>query len=47
MDIVREGILLHEEPGYPFAEPRPLSPEEALQETKDYFEGIGGARYRG
>lgn len=38
MDIVREGIVLHEEPGYPFAEPRPLSPAEALQETKDYYE---------
>lgn len=38
MDIVREGIVLHEEPGYPFAEARPLSPEEALRETADYYE---------
>jgi predicted nucleotidyltransferase/HEPN domain-containing protein len=38
MDIVREGIVLHEEPGYSFADPRPLSPAEALQETKDYYE---------
>lgn len=38
MDIVREGILLFEEPGFPFAEPQPLSPEQALQETRDYFE---------
>ena len=38
MDIVREGIVLREEPAYPFAEPRPLSPNEALQETKDYYE---------
>jgi predicted nucleotidyltransferase/HEPN domain-containing protein len=38
MDIVREGIVLHEEPGYPFAEPRPLSPDEALRETRDYYE---------
>jgi predicted nucleotidyltransferase/HEPN domain-containing protein len=38
MDIVREGIVLFEEPGYPFAEPRPLSPEEALRETREYFE---------
>jgi predicted nucleotidyltransferase/HEPN domain-containing protein len=36
-DIVREGILLFEEPGYPFAAPQPLSPQAALQETKDYF----------
>jgi predicted nucleotidyltransferase/HEPN domain-containing protein len=38
MDIVREGILLFEEPGHPFAEPTPLSPAEALRETQDYFE---------
>jgi uncharacterized protein len=38
MDIVREGIVLHEEPNYPFAEPRPLSPDEALRETKEYYD---------
>ncbi len=38
MDIVREGVVLHEEPGYLFAEPRPLSPNEALRETRDYYE---------
>lgn len=38
MDILRDGIVLYEEPGHPFVEPRPLSPEQALQETKDYFE---------
>jgi len=38
VDIVREGILLFEEPGYPFSEPKPLSCEEALRETRDYFE---------
>ncbi|HEX6377281.1 MAG TPA: HEPN domain-containing protein [Allosphingosinicella sp.] len=38
MDIEREGIVLHEEPGYPFAEPRPLSPAEALRETQEYYE---------
>jgi predicted nucleotidyltransferase/HEPN domain-containing protein len=38
MDIVRDGILLFEEPDHPFAEPRPLSPAEALSETQDYFE---------
>ena len=38
MDIVREGITLFEEPGHPFAEPKPLSPAEALSETQDYFE---------
>jgi len=38
IDILRDGILLFEEPGHPFAEPRPLSPAEALQETQDYFD---------
>ena len=38
IDIVRDGILLFEEPGHPFAEPRPLSPAEALKETQDYFD---------
>ena len=38
MDILRDGILLFEEPGHPFIEPRPLSPEQALKETQDYFD---------
>jgi predicted nucleotidyltransferase/HEPN domain-containing protein len=38
MDIVREGILLFEEPGFAFVEPRPLSPAEALRETQEYFD---------
>ncbi|HEX3424275.1 MAG TPA: HEPN domain-containing protein [Sphingomicrobium sp.] len=38
LDIVREGIVLFEEPGHPFAEPQPLSLEQALRETRDYFE---------
>ena len=38
MDIVRDGVVLFEEPGHPFAEPKPLSPAEALRETRDYFE---------
>jgi len=38
MDIVREGILLFEEPGLPFAEPQPLSPTEALRETQEYYD---------
>ncbi|AUW56884.1 nucleotidyltransferase [Sphingobium sp. SCG-1] len=38
MDIVRDGIVLFEEPGHPFTEPQPLSPEQALRETQDYFE---------
>jgi len=38
MDILREGIVLFEEAGYAFVEPQPLSPEQALQETRDYYE---------
>lgn len=38
MDIVRDGVLLFEEPCHPFAEPKPLTPAEALRETRDYFE---------
>jgi uncharacterized protein len=38
IDIVREGILLFEESGFPFVEPHPLSAAQALQETQDYFD---------
>jgi uncharacterized protein len=38
IDILRDGVLLSEEPDFPFAEPRPLSAEEALRETQDYFD---------
>ncbi|SMF61181.1 HEPN domain-containing protein [Allosphingosinicella indica] len=38
IDILRDGTALFEEPGHPFAEPRPLSPAEALKETQDYFD---------
>ena len=38
IDILREGILLFEEPGHPFAEPQPLSPQQALDETQAFFD---------
>ena len=38
IDILREGIVLFEETGFSFAEPRPLSPAEALKETQDYYD---------
>lgn len=38
MDIVRDGILLFEEPDHPLAEPQPLTANQALQETQDYFD---------
>ena len=37
IDAVRDGIVLFEEDGHPFATPQPLSAAQALQETRDYF----------
>lgn len=37
-DILRDGITLFEEPGYPFAHPEALSAEDAYSETKGYFD---------
>lgn len=37
-DIVRDGVVLFEEPGYSLAAPAPLSAEQALQESRDYYE---------
>lgn len=38
MDILREGVVLFEEAGHGFVEPQPLSPQQALAETREYFE---------
>lgn len=38
IDIAREGIALFEEPGFPLADPVPLSPEEARKEAEFYFD---------
>jgi predicted nucleotidyltransferase/HEPN domain-containing protein len=38
IDILREGVLLFEESGHAFADPQSLSPREALDESRDYFE---------
>jgi predicted nucleotidyltransferase/HEPN domain-containing protein len=38
IDILREGIVLFEEPGHPFAEPQQLSAREALDESRAFFE---------
>jgi predicted nucleotidyltransferase/HEPN domain-containing protein len=37
IDVLRDGILLFNEPGHAFAEPQPLSPAEALKETQDFY----------
>jgi predicted nucleotidyltransferase/HEPN domain-containing protein len=38
IDILKEGIVLFEEPGHPFVEPQPLSPQQALDETRGFFD---------
>jgi len=38
IDILRDGISLFAELGYPFVKPEPLSPAQALKETRDYYE---------
>lgn len=38
MDIVKEGIVLFEEPGHLFVDPVPLSKDDALDETRGYYE---------
>ena len=37
-DILRDGVVLFNEPGSGFVEPQPLSPATALSETEDYFD---------
>jgi predicted nucleotidyltransferase/HEPN domain-containing protein len=37
-DILRDGITLFEEDGFPFAQPETLSPLDALAETKGYYD---------
>jgi predicted nucleotidyltransferase/HEPN domain-containing protein len=37
-DIVRDGVVLFEEPGHPLATPAPLSAAQAFQESRDYYE---------
>ncbi|WP_374575957.1 HEPN domain-containing protein [Phenylobacterium sp.] len=38
MDILREGIVLFEEPDHPFVNPEPLPPAAALKEAQEYYE---------
>ena len=38
IDILREGIVLFEEPGHPFVEPHELNAKEALDESRAFFE---------
>lgn len=38
IDIVKDGIALFEEPGFPLAKPVPLSSEEATREAQFYFD---------
>lgn len=38
IDIVRDGIVLFEEPGFSFVKPQPLMADQALRETRDYYD---------
>ncbi len=38
VDIIRDGILLHDTPGHPLASPIELSPATALEEAQGFFE---------
>jgi predicted nucleotidyltransferase/HEPN domain-containing protein len=46
IDILREGIALFEEPSHPFVEPQSLSPREAFDETRAFFEEWFGSAER-
>lgn len=37
-DIIRDGVVLFNEPGASFVKPQPLTPSTALSETEEYFE---------
>ncbi|GAD58131.1 MULTISPECIES: HEPN domain-containing protein [Brevundimonas] len=37
VDIVREGIVLADEPGHPFVDPQPLPDDAALREAEKYY----------
>ena len=37
-DIIRDGVVLFNEPGASFVKPQPLTPSTALTETEEYFE---------
>lgn len=37
IDIVRDGVVLHDTSGAPFVDPQPLPPATALEEAEEYF----------
>lgn len=37
-DILRDGVVLYELPGHPFAEPKPMTAKDALQTAQRYFD---------
>ncbi|MEQ1406343.1 HEPN domain-containing protein [Neorhizobium sp. Rsf11] len=38
IDIIRDGIMLHEKEGHPFVAPKPLDQEDAKIEARGYFD---------
>ena len=37
-DIIRDGIVLYELPGFPFARPQPMTPRDAAEMARGYFD---------
>ena len=37
-DIIRDGIVLYELPGFPFARPQPMTPRDAAEMAQRYFD---------
>ena len=37
-DIIRDGIVLYELPGFPFARPQPMTPKDAAEMAQGYFD---------
>ena len=46
VDIIRDGVLLYELPGYPLAAPMPATMAEAYETAKGYFEAQDSASQR-
>ena len=46
-DIVREGVVLFEEPDHPFVDPQPLPSDAALKEAQKFFQDhfVGGQQF--
>lgn len=41
-DILRDGVVLYELPGHPFAQPQPMTPKQAVTMAQDYLTNWAG-----